>query len=330
MSNNNLNSQLIKQVLKQVIVDSELISAIVIKDNNLNLVIDLPENASVDQEKISQEIKQILLAEFSALEDVRVIFSKKIVKPEPQEKVKQRIPRVKKIILLASAKGGVGKSTTATNIALALSELGFKVGLVDADIYGPTVPKLLDIQQNPEALDGKMLPIFKRGIYSISIGYIIDEARATIWRGPMVSKSLYQLLLGVTWPELDYLIVDMPPGTGDIYLSLAENFVIDGVLLITTPQNIAITMLKKSIDFFNKTNIPIIGVIENMSYFFDPETNIKHHIFGSNLTKEIDLPILGQIPLIPKISQFSDQGLSLIKEKEFLPYIEIAKKAFLQ
>jgi len=224
----------------------------------------------------------------------------------------------------------VGKSTTAVNLAIALARMGFSTGLVDADIYGPTIPKLLNIQCKPEISEGKMLPIKKYGIYSISIGYIIDESQAAIWRGPMISKTLYQLLVGVTWPELDYLIIDMPPGTGDIYLSLAENFVIDGVVLVTTPQHIALTMVKKSNSFFNKTNIPIIGIVENMSYFHDVDNDITHNIFGPNLTEDkaisMKTQLLGQIPLIPKISQFSDLGACLQEEKEFTIYSNIAQK----
>jgi len=339
MSNNNLDPTLIKDALRHIpiknfegnIIDNSLLSALIIKDNHINLVIELPAESKIDQESLTESITKVISLKYPNLKDIRVVFSspkKNIPKPQNSEKILQNIPKVKKIILLAATKGGVGKSTTATNIALALNQLGFKVGLVDGDIYGPTIPKLLAINEKPEILNGKMLPIKKRGIYSISIGYLISESQATIWRGPMVSKSLYQLLLGTAWPELDYLIIDMPPGTGDVYLSIAENFVIDGVILITTPQNIALTMIQKSIDFFNKTNIPLVGIVENMSYFFDPENNITHYIFGPSLVKKLDLKLLGQIPLSPKISQFNDQGFSLVQEKEFLPYLEIAKNLF--
>jgi ATP-binding protein involved in chromosome partitioning len=307
------------------IVKSQLLSAVTLQDDKLNLVIEFPEEMVIDQESINKKIKQSINLEFPDIKDIRIIFSSK----KTSAKTKHSIPNVKKIILLASAKGGVGKSTTATNIALALAKLGHKVGLVDADIYGPTIPKLLGINQKPEIADNKMLPIEKHGIHSISIGYLIDENQAAIWRGPMISKTLYQLLIGVKWPEIDYLIIDMPPGTGDIYLSLAENFIIDGVVLLTTPQHIALTMLKKSISFFNKTKIPIIGIIENMSFFFDEANNIKHQIFGRNLTSEeaekMGAKLLGQIALIPKIADFSDKGQNLSNEKEFSIYSDIAK-----
>lgn len=340
MSNNNYNYTLIKETLEAIhiegvddnIVKAGILSALTIQNDVLNVIIEFPQELVIDQEYITNKIDKLITSKFTNLKEVRVIFSAKraVNTPEKPIKTKQRIPNVKKIILLASAKGGVGKSTTAANIAIALSNLGHKVGIVDADIYGPTIPKLLGIKQKPEIYDNKMIPIEKYGIYSISIGYLIEDNQAAIWRGPMISKTLYQLLLGVKWPDLDYLIVDMPPGTGDIYLSLAENFVIDGVVLITTPQHIALNMLKKSLSFFNKTNIPIVGVIENMSFFFDETNNITHNIFGKNLTNEeaknMGSRLLAQIALIPKISNFSDNGLSLSKEKEFTIYNEIAEK----
>jgi ATP-binding protein involved in chromosome partitioning len=325
---NNLNQKKVKSLLDSLI-DSKMLSSIIFKDSVLNLIIENFSESEDEQNKIKKKINDLLYHEIPEITDIRVIFNNS-KQPPSTRKSKARIPNVQKIIAFASAKGGVGKSTTAANTAVALAKLGFLVGLVDADIYGPTIPKILGIKEKPQVHQNKMLPIKKHGIYSISIGYLIEEDQATIWRGPMISKSLYQLLLGVIWPELDYLIIDMPPGTGDIYLSLAENFIIDGVVLITTPQNIAFTMLKKSTAFFNKTNIPILGVVENMSYFFDVEHKIKHNIFGPNLNENdlssINLDLLGQIPLIPKISNYCDRGETLQLEEEFSIYCLIAKK----
>ncbi len=332
---NNLIPQSIKKSLERVIInqdgknliDSQLVSNIFIKDNIVDVVIEIPQGYIFDQETIGSKIEKYVQEDHSHFKKVRVIFSGK--KEEKIAKPKQSIPNVKKIILMASAKGGVGKSTTSVNIAMALADQGFVVGVVDADIYGPTIPKLLGINYKPDTMDGKMLPIKKNNIYSISIGYIVDDSKAAIWRGPMVSKALYQLLLGVKWPDLDYLIVDMPPGTGDIYLSLATNFIINGVVLISTPQNIALSMVKKSISFFEKTDIPILGLIENMGYFLDSENNIKHNLFGEQITKEVaqemKCKLLGHIPLSPKISQFSDKGMALLGNKEFDSYLEIAR-----
>jgi ATP-binding protein involved in chromosome partitioning len=337
MSNNNYNYTEIKKFLetiylgenKQNLVKSGILSSLNIDKDILNVVIEFPQELVIDQESITNKINKIIAQNFPNLKDVRVIFSSKRI-ADKSIKNKQHIANVKKIILLASAKGGVGKSTTAANLAIALSSIGYKVGIVDADIYGPTIPKLLGINQKPEIVDNKMIPIKKYGVHSISIGYLVEDSQAAIWRGPMITKALYQLLVGVKWPEIDYLIIDMPPGTGDIYLSLAENFYVDGVVLITTPQHIALNMLKKSLSFFNKTNIPIIGVIENMSYFFDEENNITHNIFGKSLTskeiEDIGTSLIAQIALVPKISKYSDNGLSLLEEKEFAVYKDIAKK----
>jgi ATP-binding protein involved in chromosome partitioning len=328
---NNLDQNQIKSLL-QPIIDTKMLSGIVIRGEKLDLIIELSNQTSVDQQNITKKIEDILYLNFKELKEIRVIFNINKAAPATtiRPKVHNHIPNVKKIILFASAKGGVGKSTTATNVAVALANLGFSAGLVDADIYGPTIPKLLGINQKPEIHENKMIPIQKHGIHSISIGYLIDETQAAIWRGPMISKTLYQLLLGVTWPKLDYLIVDMPPGTGDIYLSLAENFIIDGVVLLTTPQKIAFNMVKKSISFFNKTNIPIIGIVENMSYFFDPIHKVVHNIFGQNLSEDdlmrLGLNLLGRIPLISKISHYGDIGKTLLHEEEFSTYNLIAKK----
>lgn len=326
-----LNLPAIKKAIKNISIDNLQLNNfpydIFIKDSILYIVIELSSNIKLDPPIIEKEIIKLITNEFIIESEIRIIFNKD--KPlETPQKIKQRIPNVKKIILMASAKGGVGKSTTATNLALALEQQGLKVAIVDADIYGPTIPKLLGVSEKPLTEDNKMLPIKKYGIYSISIGYIVNENQAAIWRGPMVSKALYQLLLGVKWPEIDYLIIDMPPGTGDIYLSLAENFCIDGVILITTPQNIALSILKKSISFFEKTNIPILGIVENMAYYID-ETRVKHYIFGTSLVEKFiqttEYNLLGSIPIISKISKFSDEGRNLSSEDEFYFYKKIIK-----
>lgn len=324
-----LNLPAIKKAIKNIYIDNmqlnDLAYDLFIKDNILYIVIELSSNIKLDPPIIEKEIIKLITNEFIIENEIRIIFNKD--KPlETPQKIKHAIPNVKKIILMASAKGGVGKSTTATNLALALEQQGLKIAIVDADIYGPTIPKLLGVSEKPLTEDNKMLPIKKHGIYSISIGYIVNENQAAIWRGPMVSKALYQLLLGVKWPEIDYLIIDMPPGTGDIYLSLAENFCIDGVILITTPQNIALSILKKSISFFEKTNIPILGIVENMAYYID-ETQVKHYVFGTSLVEkfiqETNYKLLGSIPILPKISKFSDEGRNLSAEDEFCFYKKI-------
>lgn len=304
-----------------------------IENKIIYLVFEYEHNLVLDQEMVSNQLKAVIVSTFKDISDVRTIFNNPIHKnptPKTVNKIKHKFTNIERVVLVASAKGGVGKSTIAANTAIALANLGYSVGIIDADIYGPTLPKILGINQKPEVADGKMLPIFKNGIFSISIGYLVDESQAAFWRGPMISKALFQLFVGVKWPKLDYLIVDMPPGTGDIYLSIAENFEIDGVLLVTMPQNIVNSILQKSISFFKKTTIPILGLIENMSYFFDQKTNQKHYIFGkrspSSEKYNEEIELLKQIPILSEISEFSDCGYNLNGLPIFSNFMDIAKK----
>lgn len=222
---------------------------------------------------------------------------------------KPKVKGVKKIIAIASAKGGVGKSTVSCHLAQSLQSSGQNIALVDADIYGPSIPYIMGLRGNPKNKDGLILPIMSGGIKCMSIGSIIKENEAGVWRGPMVSKILHQLIRSVNWmndnKEVDIMIIDMPPGTGDIYLSLAHNFPLAGVIVISTPQELAIIDVIRSIDCFKKLEIPIIGMIENMSYF---EINDKKEFpFGKNSVKKLarkeGIKFLGHIPFNQKLSQ---------------------------
>lgn len=326
MSQNNLNKELIKEIIAEIPLSekdlADFLSDLVIKENIIYLVFTIPDEYRFNENICKDLIEKSIKKRFSEISEVKFIFNSK----KNEQKKLRSIEDIDKIILLAAAKGGVGKSTSAVNLALALAQQNKKVGIVDADIYGPTIPKLLGINEKPETREQKLLPIYKNGIYSISIGYLISENQAAIWRGPMVTKALYQLLVGVKWPKLDYLIIDMPPGTGDIYLSLAENFIIDGAILVSTPQNISLNMLKKSISFFNKTNIEILGIIENMSYFEDSSGN-KNYLFGKGIDSEqISYPILGRIALSSKISEYNDKGRIITNLAEFEEFKSIARK----
>lgn len=216
---------------------------------------------------------------------------------------KQPVAGVKKIIAVASGKGGVGKSTIAYNLAKAAAAEGKKVGLLDADIYGPSIPHLLQLEGKPPFIDNKIIPHEKDGILCSSVGFIVDEKEATIWRGPMATKALHQLFRGCNWAvngELDVLFIDMPPGTGDIHLSIAQNYKIDGAVLVTTPKEIALLDVVKAARMFERVDIPVIGLIENMSYFEDAAGN-KNYIFGQdggkNLAKEMKIDLLSQVPI---------------------------------
>lgn len=250
------------------------------------------------------------------------------------------LPKVKNIIAVVSGKGGVGKSTVAANLALALSQGGAKVGLMDADIYGPSVPIMFGVRgERPMMMDvdgnkGMIVPLERFGIKLMSIGLLVDEKNAVVWRGPMASNAIRQFVTDVYWGELDYLVVDMPPGTGDIHLTLVQTVPLTGVVIVTTPQDVALADAKKGIAMFGQAqvNVPIIGLVENMSYFIPSGGGTelppdKYYIFGKDggkrLAEEYDLPFLGQIPLVQSIREGGDQGVPVMMGDD-----EITKKAF--
>ncbi|HEY4149351.1 MAG TPA: Mrp/NBP35 family ATP-binding protein [Chitinophagaceae bacterium] len=247
------------------------------------------------------------------------------------------LPNVKNIIAVVSGKGGVGKSTVAANLALALAIDDAKVGLLDADIYGPSVPIMFGVRgQRPMMIDvggekGKILPLERYGIKLMSIGLLVDEKSAVVWRGPMASSAIRQFVTDVYWDELDYLVIDMPPGTGDIHLTLMQTVPVTGVIVVTTPQDVALADAKKGIAMFAQAQIkvPIIGLVENMSYFTPAELpNNKYYIFGKDggkrLADEYELPLLGQIPLVQSIREGGDSGVPIMMGED-----KITRKAFL-
>lgn len=245
------------------------------------------------------------------------------------------LPKVKNIIAVVSGKGGVGKSTVSANLALALAQGGAKVGLMDADIYGPSVPIMFGVRgERPMMMDiegkGMIIPLERYGIKLMSIGLLVDEKNAVVWRGPMASSAIRQFVTDVYWDELDYLVVDMPPGTGDIHLTLMQTVPVTGAVIVTTPQDVALADAKKGIAMFGQAqlNIPIIGLVENMSYFTPAELpENKYFIFGKDggkrLADEYDLPFLGQIPLVQSIREGGDQGIPIMMSDDL-----ITKKAF--
>jgi ATP-binding protein involved in chromosome partitioning len=223
------------------------------------------------------------------------------------------MPNVKNIIAVASGKGGVGKSTTAVNLALALASEGASVGMLDADIYGPSQPMMLGITGRPETADGKTLePMEGHGIQAISIGFLIDMDTPMVWRGPMVTQALEQLLRETNWRDLDYLIVDMPPGTGDIHLTLSQKIPVTGAIIVTTPQDIALLDARKGLKMFEKVGIPILGIVENMAIHICSNCGHPEHIFGAGggerMAKEYDVAYLGGLPLDIRIREQADSG----------------------
>lgn len=230
------------------------------------------------------------------------------------------IPNIKNIIAVSSGKGGVGKSASALNLALALKQEGARVGILDADIYGPSIPIMLGTQnESPQSPDNKLMyPIKAHGLVSISIGYLVKNEHASIWRGPMASKALNQLLTETQWPLLDYLIVDMPPGTGDIQLTMCQQLPLTAAVVVTTPQDIALSDAGKGIAMFDKLDIPVLGLIENMSYFECEKCHNRSEVFSSKgaqkLSQKYSLDILAEVPLNPIIREYADSGRSLLDE----------------
>jgi ATP-binding protein involved in chromosome partitioning len=244
------------------------------------------------------------------------------------------IEGVRHIIAVASGKGGVGKSTVAVNLALGLKRLGLKVGLLDADIYGPSVPRLLGITHKPESDGRKLKPIEKFGIKTMSIGFLVKEDEAMIWRGPMVQSALTQMMNDVLWAPLDVLVLDMPPGTGDAQLTIAQRVPLKGAVIVSTPQDIALIDARKGITMFRKTEVPILGLVENMSVFVCPDCGHAHHIFGHGgarqTAEKLGAPFLGEIPLLPRIRETSDAGTPVMVEDpdgvEAKAFLAVAEK----
>ena len=258
-------------------------------------------------------------------------------RPAPQQQAKAGVPGIGSIIAVASGKGGVGKSTTAVNLALGLQALGLRVGVLDADIYGPSVPRLLGISGRPKQGEGRtIMPMENYGLKVMSMGFLVDEEAAMIWRGPMVQSALMQMLREVVWGELDVLVLDMPPGTGDVQLTIAQQVPLAGAVIVSTPQDLALIDARKGITMFRKVEVPLLGVIENMSYFIAPDTGKRYDIFGHGgaqaEAERIGVPFLGAVPLTMSIRETSDAGTPIVVSEPDGPqaqsYREIAQKVW--
>jgi len=296
--------------------------------DDVSLDIELGYPGKSQHEPIRRQVTQALKQAGAA--SVALKVSSKVVPHAVQRGVKL-IPGIKNIIAVASGKGGVGKSTTAVNLALALSAEGASVGVLDADIYGPSQPMMLGIAGRPESKDGKSLePMEGHGLQAISIGFLIDTDTPMVWRGPMVTQALEQLLKDTRWRELDYLVVDLPPGTGDIQLTLAQKVPVTGVVIVTTPQDIALIDAKKGLKMFEKVGIPILGVVENMSFHICPKCGHESHIFGSGgaqkMAREYGTELLGQLPLDEAIRSQADSGKPTVVSDPDGPVAEIYRR----
>lgn len=263
--------------------------------------------------QVEQEVTQALMA-VPGVKEVRLTMDAEVRSGNPMAKG-ARLEKVKNIIAVASGKGGVGKSTVAVNLALALAQAGTKVGILDADIYGPSLPTLMGLKNTPPLVDEakkKIIPLEKFGVKTMSIGYLMQEKDAVVWRGPMVGRMIQQFLEDVEWGELDYLVIDLPPGTGDAQLSLSQLIPISGAVIVTTPQDVALADVVRGVAMFQKVQVPILGIVENMSYFSCPHCHERTEIFshggGKKKAEELNVPFLGEIPLDVPTRVGSDTG----------------------
>ncbi|MEY3760027.1 MAG: hypothetical protein RIR39_1518, partial [Pseudomonadota bacterium] len=315
------------------LVTAKSVKAINIEGANVSVKLELgyPAKSTIDQLKASVED---LLATLDGVESVTVDVTVKILSHAVQQALKPQ-PNIKNIIAVASGKGGVGKSTTAVNLALALAAEGATVGILDADIYGPSIPTMLGLSGLPDSIDNKtMTPKMAYGVQTMSIGYLIDAGQPMIWRGPMATNTLQQLLRDTNWVDVDYLIIDLPPGTGDIQLTLAQQIPVSGAVIVTTPQDIALIDAQRGLGMFAKVNVPVLGIVENMSMHICSECGHAEAIFGEGggaaMADINKVDFLGSLPLDITIRQQADSGMpTVVAEPDGRAaqiYKEIARK----
>lgn len=325
------------------VISAGLISSIAVREGRIGFVITIPREKAAEYKALPDACREAVGALPGVLSVTPVLTAETSPAPDAAPKAKAHwnltpVEGVKRIIAVASGKGGVGKSTTTVQLALALAAAGQRVGILDADIYGPSIPRMLGLSAKPEMKDDKIIPLESQGIKAMSMGFLIG-GEAAIMRGPMVTKSLVQMLRGTAWgteaEPLDVLLVDMPPGTGDVHLSMLQSVPLGygggGAIIVTTPQEIALDDARKAASMFRKIEVPILGVIENMSYFTDPTGN-KHRLFGEGggkkLAEELSVPLLGEVPLLPEIQQAGDNGTAFSAPEfgRFLPLLNIQEQ----
>jgi ATP-binding protein involved in chromosome partitioning len=297
--------------LEKDLVSSKCIKEIGIDGDTASVQVVLGFPAGGYHDQLADSLKQ-LVESIDGINTASINVSSKIAAHKVQKGVKH-IENIKNIIAVASGKGGVGKSTTAVNLALALSAEGAKVGILDADIYGPSQPRMLGVSGKPESKDGKSLePMNSYHLKAMSIGFLVDEETPMIWRGPMVTQALQQLLNDTNWDDLDYLVVDLPPGTGDTQLTLAQQVPVSGAVIVTTPQDIALLDARKGFKMFEKVEVPVLGIVENMSIHICSECGHEEHIFGEGggqrMSEQYNVDFLGALPLDIRIREETDSG----------------------
>lgn len=306
---------------KTPLPQSGAVAGLSIKDDKvyLSIAIDPKQSAAMEPMRAAAESAVKKLGGVGA---ALVSLTAEAEAPPPPPPPKQAAPRsiaipgITHIVAVASGKGGVGKSTTCVNLALSLAQQGWRVGVLDADIYGPSLPRLLGLHEKPESEGRFMRPLEAYGIKAMSIGFLVDEAEAMIWRGPMVMAAIQQLLRDVLWGELDCLLVDMPPGTGDAQLTLAQNVPLAGAVIVSTPQDLALIDARRGIVMFNKVDVPVLGLVENMSYFLCPHCGGRSEIFAHGGARQeaekFGVPFLGEVPLHMTIREHADSGKPIV------------------
>ncbi|WP_375621627.1 MULTISPECIES: Mrp/NBP35 family ATP-binding protein [unclassified Bartonella] len=340
-----ITSEAVRNVLRTIkgpdlesdIVSLGLLSEILIADGKVFFSITVPDGGVQKWESLRRSAEKVVCALEGVKSAVVTLTAEKITKKAPSRRanllpIKMPIEGVRHVIAVASGKGGVGKSTMAINIALALQDSGFKTGVMDADIYGPSLPRLTGlVNQKPQLIgEKKIQPLEKFGLKLMSMGFLVEEEKPVVWRGPMVMAAVTQLLRDVVWGPMDVLVVDMPPGTGDAQLTLAQQVQLTGALVVSTPQDLALVDARKAIEMFMKVNVPILGLIENMSYFIAPDTGKRYDIFGYGGARaeaeRRELPFLGEIPLDAALRFSSDEGIPIFVAKPSEEHAKLYRK----
>ena len=297
--------------LERNLVDAGMVKDVKVEKDRIRIGIELPTPAWEPKELLEQEINRVL-REQRGDRQIEIAWGSNVRASRPPASGQSLMAGARNIILFASGKGGVGKSTVATNVAAALANLGATVGLLDADIYGPSIPTMLGTRDRPEIAGQKLIPVKRHGLKLMSIGFIVDPKEAMTWRGPMLNGALIQFMRDVEWGDIDYMVLDLPPGTGDVQLTIAQNLKVSGAVLVSTPQDVALADVQRGKAMFDRVDIPTLGVIENMAWFECGSCGAKHHIFStggaSRLAKELGVPLLGEVPLEISTRESADTG----------------------